>query len=197
MDNRVTIAELLAAKHQGRKIVAISCYDHGTARLISQTDVQVMSEVLEELRQFGRAYCQGFRSLLRRTLKAPGTAKRQTVTAPSCRLLGNRQVEFDKDLFHVLPDLSTIIRRVIAQQISSVICRHKLYGGTADLSVVFVELASQLAYRLGAVEQRPIRMSAEGDENLRFNYFNLSLEVGQAAYYLVGPGVAIARRATL
>ena len=42
MDNRVTIAELLAAKRQGRKIVAISCYDHGTARLVSQTDVQVI-----------------------------------------------------------------------------------------------------------------------------------------------------------
>ena len=41
MDNRLTIAELFAAKRQGRKIVAISCYDHGTARLISQTDVQV------------------------------------------------------------------------------------------------------------------------------------------------------------
>ena len=43
MDNRVTIAELLAAKRQGHKIVAISCYDHGTARLVSQTDVQVIS----------------------------------------------------------------------------------------------------------------------------------------------------------
>jgi len=42
MDNRVTIAELFAAKCQGRKIVAISCYDHGTARLVSQTDVQVI-----------------------------------------------------------------------------------------------------------------------------------------------------------
>jgi len=42
MDNRVTIAELFAAKCQGRKIVAISCYDHGTARLISKTDVQVI-----------------------------------------------------------------------------------------------------------------------------------------------------------
>ena len=109
----------------------------------------------------------------------------------------NRQVEFGEDLLHVLPDLSTIIRRVISQKISSMIGRHKLYGGTADLSVVFVELASQLAYRLGAVEQRPSRMSAEGDENLRFNCLNLSLEVGQTAYYLVGPGVAIARRAAL
>jgi 3-methyl-2-oxobutanoate hydroxymethyltransferase len=42
MDNRVTIAELLAAKRQGRKIVAISCYDHGTAMLVSQTGVQVI-----------------------------------------------------------------------------------------------------------------------------------------------------------
>ena len=112
-------------------------------------------------------------------------------------LLRDRQVEFGEDLLHVLPDLSTIIRRVIAQQISSVICRHKLYGRPADPSVVFVELTSQLTYRLGAVEQRPGCMSAESDENLRFNYLNLSLEVGQAAYYLVGPGVAIARRATL
>jgi hypothetical protein len=39
-------------------------------------------------------------------------------------------------------------------------------------------------------------MGTESDENLRLNYFNLSLEVGQAAYDLIRSGVAIARRAT-
>ena len=42
MDNRVTIAELLAAKREGRRFAAISCYDYGTARLVSQTDVQMI-----------------------------------------------------------------------------------------------------------------------------------------------------------
>jgi 3-methyl-2-oxobutanoate hydroxymethyltransferase len=41
MENRITIADLLAAKHQGRNIAAVSCYDYITARLISQTDVQM------------------------------------------------------------------------------------------------------------------------------------------------------------
>jgi len=42
MENRITIADLLSAKHQGRKIAAVSCYDYTTARLISQTDVQMV-----------------------------------------------------------------------------------------------------------------------------------------------------------
>ncbi|MHC4119098.1 MAG: 3-methyl-2-oxobutanoate hydroxymethyltransferase [Planctomycetota bacterium] len=42
MDNRVTIAELFEAKRQGRKIAAISCYDYGTARLVSQAGVPIV-----------------------------------------------------------------------------------------------------------------------------------------------------------
>ncbi len=42
MDNKVTIADLLTAKHQNRKIVAVSCYDYTTAKLISQTDVEML-----------------------------------------------------------------------------------------------------------------------------------------------------------
>jgi 3-methyl-2-oxobutanoate hydroxymethyltransferase len=42
MDNRITIAELIAAKRQNHKIAAISCYDNNTARLVSQTDVQMI-----------------------------------------------------------------------------------------------------------------------------------------------------------
>jgi len=42
MDTQITIAELLAAKRQHRKIAAVSCYDYGTAKLISQTDVQMI-----------------------------------------------------------------------------------------------------------------------------------------------------------
>ncbi len=42
MDNRVTIAELLAAKRQERKIAAISCYDYSTAKLVSQAGVQMI-----------------------------------------------------------------------------------------------------------------------------------------------------------
>jgi len=42
MENRITIADLLSARHQGRKIAAVSCYDCTTARLISQTDIQMI-----------------------------------------------------------------------------------------------------------------------------------------------------------
>jgi len=42
MDTQITIAELLAAKRQHRKIAAVSCYDYSTARLISQTDIQMI-----------------------------------------------------------------------------------------------------------------------------------------------------------
>ncbi len=42
MDTKITIADLLDAKKQNRKIAAVSCYDYTTARLISQTDVQMI-----------------------------------------------------------------------------------------------------------------------------------------------------------
>jgi 3-methyl-2-oxobutanoate hydroxymethyltransferase len=42
METRITIAELLAAKRQGRKIAAVSCYDYTTAKLVSQTGVQMI-----------------------------------------------------------------------------------------------------------------------------------------------------------
>ncbi len=42
MDTKTTIADLLAAKRQNRKIVAVSCYDYTTAKLISQTEVQMI-----------------------------------------------------------------------------------------------------------------------------------------------------------
>jgi hypothetical protein len=59
-----------------------------------------------------------------------------------------------------------------------------------------VELAPQLAYRGGGVEQCFSCMGPEGDDNLRLDYLNLSLEEGQAACDFVGLGIAIARRAT-
>ena len=42
MDTKITIQDLLDAKHQNRKLAAISCYDYTTAQLISQTDVQMI-----------------------------------------------------------------------------------------------------------------------------------------------------------
>ena len=42
MDAKITIADLLAAKRQNRKIAAVSCYDYTTARLVSQTDVEMI-----------------------------------------------------------------------------------------------------------------------------------------------------------
>ena len=42
MNTKITIADLLAAKRQGRKIVAVSCYDYTTAKLVSQTEVQMI-----------------------------------------------------------------------------------------------------------------------------------------------------------
>jgi 3-methyl-2-oxobutanoate hydroxymethyltransferase len=42
VDSKVAIADLLTAKRQSRKIVAVSCYDYTTAKLISQTDVEMV-----------------------------------------------------------------------------------------------------------------------------------------------------------
>ena len=42
MDAKITIADLVEAKRQSRKIVAVSCYDYTTAKLVSQTDVQMI-----------------------------------------------------------------------------------------------------------------------------------------------------------
>jgi len=42
MDTKITIADMLDAKHHNRKIAAISCYDYTTTQLISQTDVQMI-----------------------------------------------------------------------------------------------------------------------------------------------------------
>jgi len=40
--NKITIADLLESKRQGRKITAVSCYDYITAKLVSQTDIQMI-----------------------------------------------------------------------------------------------------------------------------------------------------------
>lgn len=42
MNTRITISELIQAKLQNHKISAISCYDYNTARLISQTGIQMI-----------------------------------------------------------------------------------------------------------------------------------------------------------
>ncbi len=42
MDAKITIADLLAAKRQNRRIAAVSCYDYTTARLVSAADVQMI-----------------------------------------------------------------------------------------------------------------------------------------------------------
>jgi len=42
MDNKVTIADLIEAKRQKHRIAAVSCYDYTTAKLLSQTDIQMI-----------------------------------------------------------------------------------------------------------------------------------------------------------
>jgi 3-methyl-2-oxobutanoate hydroxymethyltransferase len=42
MNNQITISELITAKRENRKITAISCHDYTTAKLISQTGVQMI-----------------------------------------------------------------------------------------------------------------------------------------------------------
>lgn len=42
MNGRITIADLLQAKQQRRPIAAVSCYDYTTARLVSQTQVDMV-----------------------------------------------------------------------------------------------------------------------------------------------------------
>ena len=42
MDNRITITDLLKAKQERRPVVAVSCYDYTTARLVSQAPVDII-----------------------------------------------------------------------------------------------------------------------------------------------------------
>ncbi len=42
METKITIADLLDAKRNNQRIAAVSCYDFTTAKLISQTDVQMI-----------------------------------------------------------------------------------------------------------------------------------------------------------
>ena len=42
MDAQITIADLVAAKKDGRPIVAVSCYDYLTAKLVAQTDTHMI-----------------------------------------------------------------------------------------------------------------------------------------------------------
>ena len=42
MNTKITIADLQAAKIENRRIVAVSCYDYTTAKLVSQTEVEMI-----------------------------------------------------------------------------------------------------------------------------------------------------------
>ena len=42
MDNRITITDLLQAKQAHRRVVAVSCYDYTTARIVSQAPVEII-----------------------------------------------------------------------------------------------------------------------------------------------------------
>jgi len=42
MGGRITIADLVEAKREGRKIAAVSCYDYTTAALVAQTDIDMI-----------------------------------------------------------------------------------------------------------------------------------------------------------
>jgi len=42
MDNRITITDLWQAKQERRRVVAVSCYDYTTARIISQAPVEII-----------------------------------------------------------------------------------------------------------------------------------------------------------
>lgn len=42
MDKKITISDLIKARQEGRKIVAVSCYDYTTARFVAQSDVDMI-----------------------------------------------------------------------------------------------------------------------------------------------------------
>lgn len=42
METKITLSDLITAKRQSQKITAVSCYDYTTAKLISQTDIQMI-----------------------------------------------------------------------------------------------------------------------------------------------------------
>jgi len=42
MNSRITISDLVKAKHQGQALTAVSCYDYTTARLVAQAEVDII-----------------------------------------------------------------------------------------------------------------------------------------------------------
>lgn len=42
MAGKITISDLIEVKRQGRKVAAVSCYDYTTARLVAQTDIEMI-----------------------------------------------------------------------------------------------------------------------------------------------------------
>jgi 3-methyl-2-oxobutanoate hydroxymethyltransferase len=42
MDKKVTYSDILEEKRRNHKVIAISCYDYTTAKLVSQTDVHMI-----------------------------------------------------------------------------------------------------------------------------------------------------------
>jgi 3-methyl-2-oxobutanoate hydroxymethyltransferase len=42
MDSKITIADFVQAKRENRKVAAVSCYDYTTAKLRSQTDIEMI-----------------------------------------------------------------------------------------------------------------------------------------------------------
>ena len=55
------------------------------------------------------------------------------------------EVEFCEDFFHVFPNLFSVFRGIISEQISGVVRGHKFYGGSSETGVVFVKLSSELS----------------------------------------------------
>lgn len=42
MKSKITIADLIDSKEQGRKISAVSCYDYSTAKVLSETEIEMI-----------------------------------------------------------------------------------------------------------------------------------------------------------
>lgn len=42
MDSKITVADIIEAKRQNQKLAAVSCYDYTTAKLVAQTDIEMI-----------------------------------------------------------------------------------------------------------------------------------------------------------
>ncbi len=175
MVNKVTIADLVEAKQQKKKIIAVSCYDYTTARIVSSSNVQMIL-----VGDSAAQYVLGFDSTLPATMDfmvsitaavrraAPNTflvadmpflsyqlGKKEAISNAG-RFVVDSQAQMVKieatsaqlDVIKAISDagIAVMAHIGIRPQSISKIGRFKAEATTADMALELVNLAEQMVY---------------------------------------------------